>query len=93
MEYHFLLLFSFCRAKCEEQVKGYRGARYKKFPSRTLAEAFINDSSSPRPRSLARQTKSNGESTIEEFWPEGFVDSSGCSPGLRDEDLVMEETN
>lgn len=30
------------RAQCEKQVKGFKGAKYKKFPNRQEAEDFIN---------------------------------------------------
>lgn len=29
------------RAECEEKVKNYKGARYKKFPTRKEAEEFV----------------------------------------------------
>lgn len=36
-------------SECEEQVKGFYGARYKKFPSKEQAEAFVKNITLPIP--------------------------------------------
>jgi len=37
-----LVCLSVCRADCQEQTKGFHGARYKKFNTEAEAQDFIN---------------------------------------------------
>ena len=44
----FNFLYIYCsRAQCQEQVKGYPGAQFKKFSSQEEAESFIHGSGGP----------------------------------------------
>ncbi|XP_054738621.1 ribonuclease H1 isoform X1 [Anastrepha obliqua] len=56
--------------KCEEQVKGFKGAKYKKFKSSREAEAFLQ-----KMTGLAMTEKP--VSTPKDFWPEEERDSVG----------------
>lgn len=40
-------------AQCEEQVKGFKNAKYKKFKTRQEAELFVNPTTSFEPHELA----------------------------------------
>ncbi|XP_073829125.1 ribonuclease H1 [Musca autumnalis] len=90
--------------KCEEQIKGYRGARYKKFPTISAAEEFImsyNQDYVPtttKPVVLssvvlssppAPSDKNPANKTIEDFWPPSDGDTSFEDDYLNDEDLIM----
>ncbi|XP_011190900.2 ribonuclease H1 [Zeugodacus cucurbitae] len=49
--------------KCEEQVKGFKGAKYKKFKTRSEAESFVQN--------LAGFSATNNSAPKpEDFWPE-----------------------
>ncbi|XP_036331717.1 ribonuclease H1-like isoform X1 [Rhagoletis pomonella] len=50
-------------SQCAEQVKGFKGAKYKKFKSRPEAEAFVQNTTG-----IVAPETSN--STPEDFWPE-----------------------
>lgn len=84
----------FYRAECEEKVKNYKGARYKKFPTREAAEEFISayyvegkdilykpDGAAIPPKPKKKQEEDD------DFWPP--CDGDDCY--LTDDDLVKEK--
>ncbi|XP_061387600.1 ribonuclease H1 [Musca vetustissima] len=85
-------------AKCEEQIKGYRGARYKKFPTKSAAEEFINAYHKPSVGTTATTTTVPSSSNakclvadkkeVADFWPPSDGDSFDEN-FLTDEDLIM----
>ncbi|KAI8118958.1 ribonuclease H1 isoform X1 [Lucilia cuprina] len=74
--------------ECEEQIKGYRGSRYKKFPTRSEAEEFIGAYHAEGINVLYKvDTKKNRpkkEEDPNEYWPP--CDGDNCE--LTDEDLL-----
>ncbi|XP_067633911.1 ribonuclease H1-like [Eurosta solidaginis] len=61
-------------AKCEEQVKGFKGAKYKKFKTRPEAEAFVRSVNDIVPKEAPK-----------DFWPE---DESIEFDSFEDSDLL-----
>lgn len=81
-----ILLF---RIKCEEQVKGFKGAKYKKFPTHTAAEAYIDYHTKSRNRHSNENKLLKKSENIDEkdFWPNNT--NSFHEGYLNDEDLVI----
>ncbi|XP_075146740.1 ribonuclease H1 [Haematobia irritans] len=85
-------------AKCEEQIKGYRGARYKKFPTVDAAESFIYEHnkhkmSKEEIEHFSKPFKKDVPQVLEnirvdDFWPPSDGDTFDENQ-LSDHDLLM----
>jgi ribonuclease HI len=54
-----LIFHSRCRPDCEREVKGFSGAKYKRFDTRPEAEAYVDSGVIPRVNSAAQSVPSS----------------------------------